>query len=47
VVVLDDPRRVAHLYRADGTTRLLGADEELAIPDLLGEFRVRVGMFFA
>ena len=46
VLVLDDQRRLAHLYRADGTTRLLGADEELTIPDLLGDFRVRVGRFF-
>jgi Uma2 family endonuclease len=46
VVVLDDQRRVAHLYRADGTTRLLGADETLAIPELLGDFQVRVGQFF-
>ena len=46
VLVLDDPRRLAHLYRADGTTRLLGADEELTIPDLLGDFHVRVGRFF-
>ena len=37
---------LAHLYRADGTTRLLGADEELTIPDLLGDFHVRVGRFF-
>jgi Uma2 family endonuclease len=46
VIVLDDQRRLAHLYRADGTTRLLGADDELTIPDLLGDFRVRVGRFF-
>ena len=46
VLVLDDQRRMAHLYRADGTTRLLGAEEELSIPDLLGDFRVRIGRFF-
>jgi Uma2 family endonuclease len=46
VVVLDDQRRLAHLYRADGTTRLLGADDELTLPDLLGDFQVRVGRFF-
>ena len=46
VVVLDDKRRLAHVYRADGTTRVLAADEELTIPDLLGDFRVRVGRFF-
>jgi len=46
VLVLDDQRRQAQLYRADGTTRLLDAEEELTIPDLLGEFRLRVGRFF-
>jgi Uma2 family endonuclease len=46
VVVLDDIRRIAHVYRADGTTRVLAADEELTLPDLLGDFCVRVGRFF-
>jgi Uma2 family endonuclease len=46
VLVLDDQRRLAHLYRADGTILLLGADAELTIPDLFGDFRVRVGRFF-
>jgi Uma2 family endonuclease len=46
VLVLDDQRRVAHLYQADATTRILGADDELAIPELLGDFRVRIGRFF-
>jgi Uma2 family endonuclease len=46
VLVLDDQRCMAHVYRADGMTRLLGADEELTIPDVLGDFRVRVGRFF-
>jgi Uma2 family endonuclease len=46
VVVLDDHRRQAQLYRSDGTTRLLDADEEFTVPDLLGDFRVRVGRFF-
>jgi Uma2 family endonuclease len=46
VVVLDDKRKLAHVYRDDGTTRVLAEDEELTIPDLLGDFRVRVGRFF-
>jgi Uma2 family endonuclease len=46
VLVLDDQRRMAQLYRADGMTRLLGAADELSIPDLLGEFRVRISRFF-
>jgi Uma2 family endonuclease len=46
VLVLDDHRRQAHVYRADGTTRILGADDELTIPDLFGDFHVRIGRFF-
>ncbi len=46
VIVLDDQRRQAHVYRADRTPRILGADEELTIPDLLGDFGVRVARFF-
>jgi Uma2 family endonuclease len=46
VLILDDQRRTAQLYRAEGTTRLFVADEELSIPDLLGEFRVQVSRFF-
>jgi Uma2 family endonuclease len=46
VLVLDDQRRLAHVYRADGTTHVLVADEELTIPDLLGDFRVRIARFF-
>lgn len=46
VLVLDDERRLAHVYRSDAAPRLLGAEDELSIPDLLGEFRVRVGRFF-
>jgi hypothetical protein len=46
VVVLEDLRRLAHVYRADGAPRMLGADEELTIPDMLGDFHVRIGRFF-
>jgi Uma2 family endonuclease len=46
VIVLDDERRLAHVYQADGTTRILSAEHELTIPDLLGDFRVMVGRFF-
>jgi Uma2 family endonuclease len=46
VIILDDQRRLAHLYRVDGTTSVLGADQEVTLPDLLGDFRVRVGRFF-
>jgi Uma2 family endonuclease len=46
VVVLDYDSRTAHLFAADGTHRMLGADDELAIPELLGDFRVLVRTFF-
>jgi Uma2 family endonuclease len=46
VLVLVDKRRIAHLFRADGTIRMLGPDEELTIPDIFGDFQVRVGRFF-
>jgi Uma2 family endonuclease len=46
VIVLDDARAVAHVFRADGTTRMLTAEDELTIPDLLGDFCVKVGRFF-
>jgi Uma2 family endonuclease len=31
VVVLDDERRLAHVYRADGTTRILAADHSRSV----------------
>jgi Uma2 family endonuclease len=46
VLVLDDERRLGHVYRADAAPRLLPAEEELSIPDLLGDFRVRISRFF-
>jgi Uma2 family endonuclease len=46
VIVLDDKRRSAHVYRADGPDQILSGDEELTVPDLLGDFSVRVGRFF-
>ena len=46
VLVLDDERRQAHLYRADGATQILDADKDLTIPDLLPEFRLIVRRFF-
>ncbi|MFI5461324.1 MAG: Uma2 family endonuclease [Isosphaerales bacterium] len=46
VVVLDDDRRLAHVFGADGTNRMLGPDDELTLPEWLGEFRVVVRRFF-
>jgi hypothetical protein len=46
VVVLDDDRRSAHVFGADGTNRMLGVDDELTLPDILGDFRVDVRRLF-
>src|SRR5262249_42266571 len=46
VVVLDDNRRSAHVFGADGMHRMLGPDDELTLPELLGDFRVAVRRFF-
>jgi Uma2 family endonuclease len=46
VIVLDDERRSAHVFDADGPNRMLGPDDELTLPGLLGEFRVAVRRFF-
>lgn len=46
VIVLDDKRRVAHFFDAEGTTREIMAHEELAMPAVLGDFRVPVSRFF-
>ena len=46
VVVLDDERREARVYGADGTDRVLGSDDELTFPEILGDFRVAVRQFF-
>jgi len=47
VVVLDPETERAHIFRSDQAHRELGPDEELTIPDLLGDFRVAVRRFFA
>jgi len=46
VLVLDDQRRVAHLFDDDGGHPMLGPDNELTLPQFLGAFRVVVGRFF-
>ena len=43
VCVLDPERRTLHLYEGDQPPRILGGDDELTFPALLGDFRVRVG----
>ena len=47
VVLIDDERRSAHLFGADGTTRMLGPDDILSFPELLGDFQVEVRRFFS
>jgi Uma2 family endonuclease len=46
VLVLDEERRLAYVYRADAAPRLLAADDELRIPDLRGDFHACVSRFF-
>ncbi len=46
VAVLDDKRPLAYIWRTDDAPRILAAEDELTIPDLLPDFRVRVGQFF-
>ncbi len=46
VCVLDDEPQRADLYYADKPFDTLNADDQLAIPDVLGDFQVLVGKFF-
>jgi hypothetical protein len=46
VVVLDPKPRTAHVFGADAAPMVLGSEDEVALPGLLGGFRVRVGRFF-
>jgi Uma2 family endonuclease len=47
VIVLDPEPEGAYLFRSDQPPRQLGPDEELTVPELLGDFRVAVRRFFA
>jgi Uma2 family endonuclease len=47
VIVLDPDPETAHVFRPDQPPRELGPDDELTVPDLLGDFRVAVRRFFA
>jgi Uma2 family endonuclease len=47
VVVLDPEPESAFVFRSDQPPQNLGPDEDLTIPDLLGDFRVAVRRFFA
>jgi Uma2 family endonuclease len=47
VIVLDPDSEKAHVFRPDQPPLELGPDDELAVPDLLGDFRVAVRRFFS
>lgn len=42
VGVLDPEARSMHLFRAEQPVQILGEDDELAIPEILGDFRVTI-----
>jgi Uma2 family endonuclease len=46
VCVLDEMTQTARVYRAEEPEQLFNADQELALPEVLPEFRVTVGQFF-
>jgi Uma2 family endonuclease len=46
VCVLDAGTESAHLYFEDQPTQVIQAEQELVLPDLLPDFRVRVERFF-
>ncbi len=47
VIVLDDPPPTVRVFRADGTTKELGPDDELTLPDLLPGFATPIRALFA
>jgi Uma2 family endonuclease len=46
VIVLDPEEGAAFVYEGDEAVRILREDDELALPEILGEFRVAVKRFF-
>jgi Uma2 family endonuclease len=46
VIVLDPMRRTLRLFQGDEPDRILTDQDELTLPDLLGEFRVAIRRFF-
>jgi len=46
VCVIDPSDQTAYLYEGDHPVSILTADQELTLPDVLGDFRMRVGAFF-
>jgi Uma2 family endonuclease len=46
VIVLDPEPRLAHIFHADRAPQKLGPDDDLTVPEILGDFRVRLARFF-
>jgi Uma2 family endonuclease len=46
VVVLDPRSRNAHIFSANDEPVILGPDDELTLPEILGDFRVAAHRFF-
>ncbi len=46
VIVLDPEPQIAHVFTADEAPKALSADDELILPGVFDDFRVRVGRFF-
>jgi Uma2 family endonuclease len=46
VCVLDEVPRTLTVYRDDRPPEPMGPDADFSLPDILGDFRVRVGRFF-
>jgi Uma2 family endonuclease len=46
VCILDDDTQNAHAFFADRDPQVLSGDDELALPEILGEFSVAVRQFF-
>jgi len=46
VCVLDDETRTIHVFFADGKPQILTVDDDFAVPEILGEFRVKIDRFF-
>jgi len=46
VCVLDSASETAHVDGADVPTRVFAADADLTLPEVLGDFRAAVRLFF-
>ncbi len=46
IIVLDPEPQTAHIFRADRAPQQLGPDDDLTVPDILPDFRVKLARFF-